>query len=176
MSQEAASEADLRGCKLFNPEAAAPLGARAPFPRIPTARAGKGLQLKVREQDKAGKDQLSSNAGGSHGGHMSEAHNSQLASPRPPLRPPRMSCGSQKARALEINTSCLGSDGKAGQSRIESVRHPRVQPGKRAKGKERFGRSRASMFDPLPINCSLQVPVTRQRMVLYLACESVVIE
>lgn len=88
MSQEAASEADLRGCKLFNPEAAAPLGARAPFPRIPTARAGKGLQLKVREQDKAGKDQLSSNAGGSHGGHMSEAHNSQLAPPRPPPPPP----------------------------------------------------------------------------------------
>lgn len=79
MSQEAASEAALRGCKLFNPEAAAPLGVRAPFPRIPPARVGKGPQLKVSEQDKAGKDQLSSNADGSSGGHMSEAHSSQLA-------------------------------------------------------------------------------------------------
>lgn len=107
MSQEAASEAALRGCKLFNPEAAAPLGVRAPFPRIPTARVGKGPQLKVSEQDQAGKDQLSSNADGSSGGHMSEAHSSQLA-------PPKRSCGSQKARALGIGTSCSGSDGKAG--------------------------------------------------------------
>lgn len=80
MSQEAASEAALRGCKLFNPEAA--------FSRILTVRVGKGPQLKVHEQDKAGKDQLSSNADGSSGSHMSGAHSSQLAPPKNELWKP----------------------------------------------------------------------------------------
>lgn len=89
MGQGAASEADLKRCKPFNPDTAAPLGVRAPFPHVPTVRVGRGQQLKVSEQDKGGKDQLSNNADGGRGGHMSEAHNSQPARPG-------MSCGARK--------------------------------------------------------------------------------